>query len=871
LNILDLLEQDGVVFEKTRNIKEETYTSPCPACGGKDRFQIWVNDGAGGRWWCRQCSKKGGTIKYLKIFRNMPYPDACDFLGLTPYSSSISTSARLKNLRSANIWHPEPADVPSDIWQDQANKVIEAAEASLWSKEGMEIKSWLNSRGLKDEFIKKARLGCIPRDFTYSRKLWGLPHMIDENGISKELWLPSGLLIPYINGHTIRIRVRRFNSAGRYYVVPGSSTAPMLLDTKEVMVVVESELDALLLTQEVDFVGVVALGAVDFKPDIETTDKLKQAKLVLVALDSDNAGARASWCWWTKNFPNAKRWGTSPFGKDPTEAYQNGLDLKTWIKAGIPKYTSEKCDPPPSIEYVLHDIASPILAISTETTGSDPVNKLSRIYLSVPDKPEIIIDMAKYSKKDHDFVQQILNGPSLKIFHNALYDLVSLYKAGFKVKKPFFDTLLAAQILQNGFQKNDSFAAISNQYLSDSPKSNAVLLQLKKALALELEKHGLSQTADLEFNCLPAVVEMVLKGMLLDKNKLNGYRKKITEELRLLKAEIYKELGDTNLNSSPLLKALQRKGYKIKDTKRQSLSSFSTDPLIQKIIRYRKVSKLTEYCCDLPKHINPITGRIHPSYNQLLPATGRFSCSNPPLQNIPRSIRKCFVPAPGYKFVIADYSQIELRIAAEISQDKRMIEAYCEGQDLHKLTASLIMGKALDQISSDERQSAKVINFGLIYGMGAASLQVYARDNYGVKMTLQQAKIFKDKFFESYKGFADWYLSIQENPRLDVRTLGGRRRVLSNIRDFPKMLNTPIQGTGADIIKKSLGCLEILQGTGAFIIGTVHDEIILESREDKAIEVADLLKKVMEQAGEAFLKSVPVIAETKIMGSWGDK
>ena len=221
---------------------------------------------------------------------------------------------------------------------------------------------------------------------------------------------------------------------------------------------------------------------------------------------------------------------------------------------------------------------------------------------------------------------------------------------------------------------------------------------------------------------------------------------------------------------------------------------------------------------------------------------------------------------------MADYSQIELRVAAEISQDSRMIAAYKQGQDLHKLTASLIMDKPLEEVTDDERQAAKAVNFGLIYGMGAKGLQSYAQNTFGVNMTEQDAIIFRARFFTAYQGLNQWHQREKQSARRETRTLIGRRREWNDDPKLTEILNTPVQGCAADIIKKALTMLpDALNETRAMIIGCVHDEIILEAPEDKAEQVAQILKNTMEKAGQDILKSVPVIAETTIANSWSEK
>ncbi|MGV0029093.1 DNA polymerase [Phormidesmis priestleyi] len=276
----------------------------------------------------------------------------------------------------------------------------------------------------------------------------------------------------------------------------------------------------------------------------------------------------------------------------------------------------------------------------------------------------------------------------------------------------------------------------------------------------------------------------------------------------------------------------------------------------------------------LPKHIHPVTGRIHPTYYQLGARSGRFSCRNPPLQTIPRdaAARTCFVAAPGCQIVQADYSQIELRIVARLSGDAQMQRAYRRSEDLHRLTAALVTGKAIDAVSEEDRRLAKAINFGLIYGMGAAKLQSYAETKYGVTLSLEEAKAFRKRFFEAYVGVAEWHETIKRSYIRGIkesRTLAGRRRRWTDKPRLAELLNHPVQGLNADITKLALVKLvNPLVDTGAKLICTVHDEILLECPDAEVRRVRTLLHQCMIAAARKFLHPIPVVVNVKVSASW---
>lgn len=273
------------------------------------------------------------------------------------------------------------------------------------------------------------------------------------------------------------------------------------------------------------------------------------------------------------------------------------------------------------------------------------------------------------------------------------------------------------------------------------------------------------------------------------------------------------ELTDTINPNSPqqVLAALQAVGIPVTSTNQKELVPLAKQyPVIQALLDYRHLAKITTTFADtLPQHIHPVTGRIHPTYYQLGARSGRFSCRNPPLQTIPREagVRTCFVAAPSSLIVRGDYSQAELRIVARLSGDARMQKAYCQGEDLHRLTAALVSGKAITKVNEEDRRLAKAINFGLIYGMGAAKLQNYAETKYGVALSLEQAKVFRKRFFEASAGVAEWYETIRRSyirGAKESRTLTGRRRRWADQPRLTELLNHPVQGLNADITKLAL-------------------------------------------------------------------
>lgn len=559
----------------------------------------------------------------------------------------------------------------------------------------------------------------------------------------------------------------------------------------------------------------------------------------------------------------------------------------------------------------------PVIAVDTETTGLDPLrDKIRLVQIAAANHSVTIVDLFKVQREMLAPLAELFQGAPIKVLQNAKFDLKFLQQAGLSITGKLFDTMVAAQLLDAGVrshgynlaelvkvylgedlskeqQRSDwSNPNLSSEQLEYAARDAAILLRLREVMKPKLKNARLVETAKLEFDCLGAIAQMELSGMLLDLSRwddlrqeleqsrdqlADGLRKQLQPALLSTQLDILGNQTSLNLDSQQqVLEALQQMGVPVKNTSKLSLIPLAEEhPPVRALLDYRKVAKSVQaFASSLPKHVHPITGRIHPDYQQMGAATGRMSCRNPNLQQIPRDkiFRSCFIPAPGYCLVVADYSQIELRVAAELSGDRRMIEAYQNDEDLHQLTAALIADKSLDQVKKSERQAAKAVNFGLIYAMGAKGLAEYAYNNYGVQMSLKQAETFRKRYFEAYQGIARWHGAIKRRLPREIRTVGDRLRRWLDEPKLTELLNTPVQGTAADITKAALAKLPTaLKETGARLIGTVHDEILLEAPEDTAERAAQILQQVMEQAGQHYLRKVPVKAEVAIALNWAEK
>jgi DNA polymerase-1 len=559
--------------------------------------------------------------------------------------------------------------------------------------------------------------------------------------------------------------------------------------------------------------------------------------------------------------------------------------------------------------------------LDCETAGGvDPYRALIRlVQLAIPDRPVAVIDLAAIAPADLDPLRSLLAGNALKVGHNLKFEWMMLTQAGLPPSRPFFDTYLAYRVLVAGLKRNFSLESAAARLLgvkldktlqkSDWSRTltptqlqyaatdAAILLPLRDTLKQKLKVSKLWETAKLEFACLPAVASMELNGMLLDREQWKVLGTKLCQTRDFLLTQINSQLHRPNPHKqisllpeftetinpcSPkqVLAALQAAGIPVNSTNTQTLIPFVDKyPVIQFLLEYRSLStRISTFTEGLPQHIHPVTGRIHPNWFQIGARSGRFSCREPNLTNIPRDkeTRQCFIAAPGYVLLKADYSQIELRIMAKVSGDRRMIAAYSQGEDLHKLTASLVIDKHLDSITEEERQLGKIINFGLIYGMGAKKFRNTAQSEYGLTLTLEKASQFRKKFFNSYSGIKCFHTAIRQQWQKGIResrTLGGRRRLWSKDTKplLNEMLNNPIQGLSADIIKLALTLLfKSLQGTKAKLICVVHDEILIECPVAEVDSVKVLLERSIVKAGNKFLNPISCGVEVKELDSWGE-
>jgi DNA polymerase-1 len=525
-----------------------------------------------------------------------------------------------------------------------------------------------------------------------------------------------------------------------------------------------------------------------------------------------------------------------------------------------------------------------------------------------------------------------LTDPAIpKVGHNAKYDLIVMRRHGLDVRPIAFDTMIAEWLSDPGSRnkglknlawvrlgvemtpisallgtgkKQITFDRVPIEQAAPYAAADAALtLGLMDVLRQELEdKQILKLYNELEMPLIPLLSDMDMEGILLDIAFLDDMSVQLAERLAELEEQIYAEsggYGQFNINSPKQLNdvlfgKLQLPAEGIKKT----THGFSTaadvledlrdkHPIVELILEHRELTKLKgTYVDALPAMVNPTTGRLHTSFNQTGTVTGRISSDNPNLQNIPvrtelgRQIRKAFVAPPGHVLLAVDYSQVELRVLAHISGDPTLLEAFRQGQDIHRTTAAAVNGIPFEDVTYDQRRFAKSVNFGLLYGMGAFRL---ARDS---NLTLSQADAFITAYFERFPRVKAY---LEETKVLAaeqgyLETLMGRRRYFPELqrtgssrtsaiarqRAERQAINMPIQGTAADIMKLAMLKVHLRlqeKGFNARLLLQVHDELVLEVAKDQLQEVARLVVNTMQ---DAFHLDANLQADAQYGTNWLD-
>ncbi|MCB1205937.1 MAG: bifunctional DNA primase/polymerase [Verrucomicrobiae bacterium] len=405
----------------------------------------------------------------------------------------------------------------------------------------------------------------------------------------------------------------------------------------------------------------------------------------------------------------------------------------------------------------------------------------------------------------------------------------------------------------------------------------AYLLPLREELKARLEEAGLTRTAQLEMKMVIVAAEMRLNGLRIDRRESDRIGAEAGVDLENQKKKIASIAGPgLNPNSVPQLQeAFRSLGVALPNTKEDALKDCDHE-LAEALLGYRKSSAVVKKVRELERFIAD-DGRVHPEFDPMAARTGRFSASTPNVQNLPRgAMRRVIVAGEGCQLISADYSQIEIRVAAVVSGEERMLEAYRKGQDLHEKTASLILGKSIPEVTDEERRLAKAVNFGLLFGQSAKGLVEYAANTYDVYLSEEEAHQFRDAFFRAYPALRAWHERMRREANEDAeeaRTLLGRRRQIpAGTKWWPRfttLINTPVQGTASDGMKQALWELRSRLPESAKLVSMIHDEVIIEVPSDLATtELLALVRQCLVDGMQSMLTTVPIEVEPHFSKSW---
>ncbi|MHB1681195.1 MAG: DNA polymerase [Bacilli bacterium] len=489
-------------------------------------------------------------------------------------------------------------------------------------------------------------------------------------------------------------------------------------------------------------------------------------------------------------------------------------------------------------------------------------------------------------------IAPMLADPSaLKIVHNALFDVYWLRRRGFQVVN-FTDTLILAQILRGDVKQGNSLADLARGFLGielDKELQSAenwqgeiaerharyamadsdATYRLYPVLMERIRERGLDDAAGREVRALSAAIRMQCDGILFNYEGWSAELAEYQAEMRELEIKIRLDLNrpDLNLRSAPqLLQALLRAGLDVRSTAAEELAkNRHASPVVGHILHYKGVQKLLSTYADKLLDKIGTDGRLRGDWRLLGTVTGRMTCSRPNLQGLPKSAKRYCVAEPGWRVVTADFSQIELRVLAQLSGEPVMVDSFRSGDDLHRRTAAKVFGKPEADVTDRERKAGKIINFGLIYGMTAMGLRNKLSAEGGLPVTLAQAARFRNAYFDLYPAV----LRFQNAMLLatTVRSLGGRRWD-TKLLEENRRLNYPVQATAAEGLKEALCLLNDRMPGHWKLIAAIHDELVIEVPEGEAEAASKLLQDSMIEGMQRIVTEVPIQVDVSVGDYW---
>jgi DNA polymerase-1 len=884
---------------------------PCPKCGGDDRFRVVFDPERGREFFsCRMCGTKGDDIQYLRDYLGMSFQEAKDVA---------------ERGRGSGSTPPVSAIVNYDMWFDACAGMVVACGGALLA-DGAALESLERQRGIRAETAQKFRLGLNQRDHWMPRRDFGLCPKLREDGTECDLCVPAGFVIPIVMDDLLHgAQVRRFEpyANNRYMLVPGSELLPMVFPggSDMTIIIVESYLDAMLLWQEAGAAcTVVALGSASIAPSGAVKALIENAETVLVALDSDEAGAAQAWNRWMTQFPNASRCPIPhAYGKDPTEGWRKGLDLAAWVEAGL--HLAHK-----------HRACGGTTANETREPGTVYVGEATATFRCIAEAGDAreavaaivaacsavgvafeVVPCAQYAKHPHAGRHPKLSRLRRVAVYAHELDEVVVFEMGdikradlaplwglFVVCHDGVEAMLCIAALRKMSGRVESTLLMANAVLNQRLDFDAALKRYTKlppivegvdtpgglaarALALSilypelharLGEHEARPLYRLMREAQGVIGKLEVDGIAFDREAhgelCNAWAGEQADWRAILPADL--DPGSHKAVRAWLLRVVpkeRRQGWKRTSTDELStcddnLGLVADIPEIHALREYRRLGKLlSTYGERFAAHLNPVTGRLHGHWSIGGMVTGRTGVNTPNLQGLPRdpAFRALFRAPEGRSLLAGDVSQFQLRILAHIADDKEMLAAYADGIDLHTATAAILAGVAVEELTKEHRRLAKAANFGVAFGQGALGFRDYAARGYQVDLSEREADRIRKAWLRRFEGVARWHEQTAAYLRdgYAIETAAGRMARKADLAGnaLQQALAFQIQGTEAEIMLRALAAMyPVLREHGALLGLFSHDEIIVEV-EDDAETVAAMTAAVEGAIADAFRHYFP--------------
>jgi DNA polymerase I-like protein with 3'-5' exonuclease and polymerase domains len=898
---------------------------PCPKCGGDDRFRVVFNGEKGREFFsCRQCGVKGDDIQFLRDFEGMDF-----------------RTAKAIAERERGTAPAEPVNVIEDAvkWFDAAAQFVYKSQDSLLGSKRA-LATIRETRGLNSQTVEKFRVGVNWKQQWVARDVFGLCPRYREDGQEMDLCLPAGIVIPVLDDDAllgVQVRLDEEFRGNRYWTVPGSQLIPMVFPGRDarVVVVVESYLCGMLVWQELaGRVTVLALGSVAIMPKGDAQRLTAEADTVLVALDSDEAGAAQTWGCWMRTYPNAVRCSVpSEYGKDPTEGWLKGLDLAEWVEAGL-RLDREGDDPGvPELELSTLAFGSQSARLTIVETSEAARVAARRIAESCP-AIGVALDVeahpehAQHPLAGHHPRLSRLNG--VAVYAEKLRE-VFVFRMSAGIKKRDLGPLWTLPVVaHDGVEVLRHFAllrkgpievgctrlmanALTNESLplakifarcfstllmkgADPDQSVALrvlaLADLCPKLNDGLRKREKRAVFHLLQNAQRAVAALEVNGIAFDADAHRALCAEWAAEQARHRAKLP---ADVNPRSTKEVRRWligtvpqERRG----NWQRTSTDELSTGddnlalvddiPEVHALREYRRLGKLlSSYGAAFAARVNPVTGRLHAKWSLGGMGTGRTAAREPNLQALPRdpAFRALFGAPEGRKLVVADVSQFQLRIAAELAADEAMLRAYADGLDLHTATAATLAGVDAAEVTPEQRRMAKAANFGLLFGQGTEGFREYAAREYQVPLTKREAATIRDKWLRRFQGIARWHEDTMDALRENrpIETAAGREPSAADLAGnaLGQALAFQVQGTEAEVMLRALARLhpDMCQHQ-ACLVNFVHDEVVLEVPEDgdAVAAVSAAVERAIADAFRHFFPDATVegLVEVHAVANWAE-